>query len=373
MGRLEACVENLMRQLERHRLSGLREYPTRTIFIDLLLEALGWDVRDPDHVQLEYPTIDGKAVDYALKINRKAVFLLEAKQLDDSLEDVKAITQVVGYAANDGIEWCGLTNGVTYKVYKSSEKAAAPEKLLFEVSLDPQRSGGLALHQIVTQLSRLSRDSMARGLLDQVGEAIFTTGKVRKALDKLFSSPPGTLLRIVRKATGDEGLKPSQIRSALRLVWEGKAVVPRVAEPANAPPPGSARVSTLRTGKTKDYGEQFHTAGKPREVVELYRAIDRFCLDLNPGAISRKHLAKYVSWSEGRRIFCCAHLQQSGLRVWVKLRYSDLIDPPAYARDVSAIGHWGVGDLELGIDTSERLKDAQRLIRQSFDVGGKPD
>src|SRR3990172_9558212 len=99
-------IENLRAQIERHRRSGLKEYPTRTIFIDPLLEALGWDVRDPDEVELEYPTVDGKSVDYALKINRKPVLLLEAKQLDDSLDDVKAITQIVGYAANNGIEWC---------------------------------------------------------------------------------------------------------------------------------------------------------------------------------------------------------------------------------------------------------------------------
>ncbi len=30
------------------------------------------------------------------------------------LDDVKSITQVVGYAANDGVEWCVLTNGVRY-------------------------------------------------------------------------------------------------------------------------------------------------------------------------------------------------------------------------------------------------------------------
>jgi predicted transport protein len=367
MARLEACIEDLRRQLEKHRLSGLKEYPTRTIFIDPLLGALGWDVRDPDSVQLEYPTIDGKAVDYALKINRKAVFLLEAKQLDDPLEDVKAITQVVGYAANDGIEWCGLTNGVRYKVYKSSEKAAAPEKLLFEVSIDPRRSEGIALHQIAAQLLRLSQESMAQGILDKVGEEIFTTGKVRKALDKLFSEPPENLLRLVRKATGDEKLKPTQIRSALRLLWEGKSVVPRVGEVGKPALPISKSSVKEAAEKVKDYGEGFHTSGRPREVVELYRAIDRFCLDLSPGAITRRHLAKYVSWSEGKRIFCCAHLQQSGLRVWVKLKYSELTDPPEFARDMSKVGHWGVGDVELAINTIERLKDAQPLIRQSFE------
>src|SRR4030042_390555 len=125
-------IETLRTQMERHKHSGLKEYPTRTIFIDPLLLALEWDVRDPDEVELEYPTVDGKSVDYAMKINRKVVLLLEAKQLEDPLDEVKSILQVVGYAANDGIEWCVLTNGARYKVYRASEKASAPDKLLFE-------------------------------------------------------------------------------------------------------------------------------------------------------------------------------------------------------------------------------------------------
>ena len=68
---LKKRVEELQAQLKKHRRSGLKELPTRTIFIDPLLISLGWDVRDPDEVELEYPTIDGKAVDYALKINNQ--------------------------------------------------------------------------------------------------------------------------------------------------------------------------------------------------------------------------------------------------------------------------------------------------------------
>lgn len=106
------CIETLCIQLQRHCKEGLKEYPTRTIFIDPLLAALGWDIRDPDEVELEHLTVDGKSVDYAMKVNRKVVLHVEAKQLGDSLDDVKSITQVVGYAANDGIEWCVLTNGL---------------------------------------------------------------------------------------------------------------------------------------------------------------------------------------------------------------------------------------------------------------------
>jgi hypothetical protein len=363
MKNVEKCIDTLRAQLERHRPSGLKEYPTRTIFIDPLLLALGWDVRDPDEVELEYPTVDGKSVDYAMKINRKVVFLLEAKQLGDALDDVKSITQVVGYAANDGIDWCVLTNGVRYKVYRASEKASAPEKLLFEVSIDPRDSEGLSVEQITAQLSRLSRDSLAQGALDKLGTEIFTTGKVRKALDRLFVEAPPTLIRLIRKTLSDSSVTPSQIQQALSRIWDGgKSVgVPAVDRK-------EARQEKRSTERPSiDYSESHHTEGKPSEVVELYRALDRLCQDFAPGRITRAYKAKYVSWALEKAIFCCAHLQQGGLRVWVKTNPKALDPSVTFARDVSKIGHWGVGEVELAIDSLERLRDAGRFVRESFD------
>jgi len=63
----------------------------------------------------------------------------------------------------------------------------------------------------------------------------------------------------------------------------------------------------------------------------------------------------------------CVHLQKSGLRVWLKLNYSDLESPPEYVRDVSNIGHWGVGDVELAIDSIQRFQSAKGLIQKSFE------
>lgn len=134
MKAIEKCIESLRIQLERHHGKGLKEYPTRTIFIDPLLQTLNWDVRDPDEVELEYPTVDGKSVDYAMKINRKVVLLLEAKQLEDALDDVKSVTQVVGYATNDGIEWCVLTT-VSGTRYTEPPSEPAPQKNCFSKPL----------------------------------------------------------------------------------------------------------------------------------------------------------------------------------------------------------------------------------------------
>ncbi len=359
-----SCIEELRLKLDRHRKEDLKEYPTRTIFIDPLLQALGWDVRDPDEVQLEYPTIDGKSVDYAPKVNRKPVLFIEAKQLNDPLTDVKSITQVVGYAANAGVEWCILTNGITYKVYRSTEKAEAPDKLLFEVSIDPKESESRSIQQIAEQFNRFSRDAMARGVLDEIGEQVFTTGKIRKALDKLFLDPPGNLIRIIRSAIGDESLKPMQVKAALKRLWAQSS---EIEIPCIYPKSEKNEKPEIKHGRGKDYGEDHHIKGKPQEVIELFRTVDKFCRELDPTTVQRKYLAKYVRYMNHKAIFCCVHLQKSSLRIWLKLNYSRLENPPDYVRDVSSIGHWGVGDVEIGIDSLEKLQTSKTFLRQSFE------
>lgn len=368
---LKRCIQGLQAQAERHRRTGLKELPTRAIFIDPLLGELGWDIRDPDDVELEYPTIDSKSVDYALKINGKCVALLEAKPLTDPLDDVKAITQVVGYAANDGIEWCILTNGIRYRVYKSSERAAAPDKLLFEVSFDPHDEQPLPVEQINRQLNRISKESLAHGILDQLGEEIFTATKVRKALDRLFADPPNALIRVIRAAVEDEHITPSQIRDTLARIWRGEGERQFPASPEAHKAARRAKKRGDRRGR--DYGEAHHIEGKPKEVVELYRALDRLCQDMAPGHVKRGYLAKYVGWTIGKRTFCCAHLQQSGLRVWIRFDSAKIPESATFARDVSKIGHWGVGNVELAIDSMERLHDAEPYIRASFDQTPKDE
>lgn len=364
MKNIISCIENLRLKLDRHQKDDIKEYPTRTIFVDPLLQSLGWDVRDPDDVELEFPTIDGKSVDYAPKINRKPVLFIEAKQLNDPLIDVKSITQVVGYAANAGVEWCILTNGNNYKVYRSTEKAEAPEKLLFEISIDEKETKGLSIQQVAEQFYRFSREAMAKGILDEIGEQIFTTGKIRKALDKLFMDPPNNFLRIIRSIIKDDNIKPQQIKDALKRIWTQTA---EIEMPHISKDKIKQKASKPQKIKEKEYNENYHIVNKPQEILELYRTIDKFCKDLAPLNIQKKYLAKYINYSHDKNIFCCIHIQKSGLRIWLKLKYSNLEHPPDFVRDVSNIGHWGVGDVEMAIDSVERFHNAKQLILKSFE------
>ena len=99
----------------------------------------------------------------------------------------------------------------------------------------------------------------------------------------------------------------------------------------------------------------------------MYRAIDRLCLSLKPGAIERRFVAMTINYVCGKFIFCCVELQKGGMRVCLKLKYAHLENPPAFARDVSNIGHYGVGNLQLAITNMAQLEAATPLIRQSLD------
>ncbi len=357
-----STIEELQALVRKHRNSGLNELTTRTMFIDKLLGSLGWDVADPAEVELEYTTIDGKAVDYALKIDSKPVIFVEAKALDNQLTDVKAITQVVGYAANGGVNWCVLTNGVNYKVYSSRETAEARKKLLFEISIDPDHKDGNRAGQIASSVGRLARDRV--GLLDQLGEEIFTTAKVREALDRLVIEQDSALVNAIRRTLDDSNIAPAQIRAALTRI-RGIPVLPAV-QPVIPPTKGAGKREVAVASRGQDIGEHSHVAGKPAEVIDVYRGLDRMCLEIAPTQVSRRHLIKHIAWIVGKTTFCSAHLLQSGLKVWLNIEPSDIPAGTSFARDVSKVGHWGVGKVELHIASPSTLRSAQPLIALAF-------
>lgn len=378
MDKLIAAIENIRANLDSWRKPGLSETPTRTVIIDPLLEGLGWEVRDPRGVRLEYVTCAKKKVDYALFLNNKPVIFVEAKPVDDDLGDVKAIQQIIAYTTGEGLTWCVLTNGLVWKVYKSNENLKAPDKLMFEVSLNPADPEPLEASEAAWLLWRLSKTEVEKGTLDILGENTFTDAKVRKGIEATFVNPPRPFVNLIKNAVEDKTLPPKKVVESLRRIWAagnlGGTLLPdsNKVEPGrhSRPRNGAAReIPAAKRGKrvVGDYGEGFHTTGKPQEVVELYRSIDRFCFSLDAGKVEKEYAAKTINYLYNGKAFCSFHVLQSGLRVWLHLKYAHLKNPPPFARDVTAIGHWGSGDFELRVSELSQLPEVTRLIRDSFE------
>jgi predicted transport protein len=119
--------------------------------------------------------------------------------------------------------------------------------------------------------------------------------------------------------------------------------------------------------KVATYDEQYHTEGRPKDIVELFHALDDFCMNIAAGSVARQYLAKYVRYDHRDHIFCCVHVDKSKLRVWLKLKYSDMDNPPDYMRDVSNVGHWGTGDVEVNIANAAALEGSKPIIKRSFE------
>src|SRR6476619_3335919 len=90
--RLVQTIRDVAAKIQRFQGRSLGEQNTKATLIEPVLEALGWDVRDPDEVHREFkPTTKDCPVDYALKLLREPKLFVEAKGLGEFLSDRKWI------------------------------------------------------------------------------------------------------------------------------------------------------------------------------------------------------------------------------------------------------------------------------------------
>ncbi|MCB4235432.1 DUF5655 domain-containing protein [Kaistella anthropi] len=60
--------------------------------------------------------------------------------------------------------------------------------------------------------------------------------------------------------------------------------------------------------------------------------------------------------------------QKSRLRLMLNMKFDEINDPLNLAKDVTGLGRWGNGDVEVGISNINEIDDVMDLIQQAFDV-----
>ena len=55
-------------------------------------------------------------------------------------------------------------------------------------------------------------------------------------------------------------------------------------------------------------------------------------------------------------------LQKARLRLSLNMAYPDIVDPEVLCKDVSGLGRWANGDVEVGLSSHEQLNDVMDLI-----------
>ena len=182
-------IDTLKERIRKHKdYLGTYEARTRVSLIDPMLRALGWDVDDPDQVQVEPKTDNGWA-DYALLgISHRPVAFVEAKKLS---ENIAAHTQqTIGYAISENmngtnkISYCACTNGDDWKVFDLFTQAP-----VMDVSITGNDSAKAAM-----KFLGLWRRSLSGGKFNNANEPLFGLGVSLTAASSVTVAPSAATL-----------------------------------------------------------------------------------------------------------------------------------------------------------------------------------
>ena len=153
---LQGVIEKLRKMIEtQRRYLAENETRTRQALIDPLLRELGWDVSDPDLVELEY-WVKKQRADYALMSDGQPVAVIEAKKLGVDLED--QIMQALNYANAGGIPYMIVTDGDKWEMYEVFKRGALEERLLMKFRLSEQPAHKNALQALAMWTPNLASD-----------------------------------------------------------------------------------------------------------------------------------------------------------------------------------------------------------------------
>jgi len=246
--RIRAAIKKFQPILQTAKTRDVNESDTVVIVADLLQELFGYDKYT--EITSEH-SIRSTFCDLAIKLDGALAFLLEVKAIGIELKDIH-VKQAVDYAANQGCDWVGLTNGATWRVYKVVFEKPIQNELVIEfdlLSLSHREQAAIQL------LGLLSKEGWQKaGLVEHHSykQALnrFTLGAI------LLSEPVVDVVRReLRRTTPGIKVEPTDVRSLLitevikRDVLEGEKATAAKRQIARAG--GRA----LRQRRSKDDGD----------------------------------------------------------------------------------------------------------------------
>lgn len=219
--RLATGIKSFLPVLASAKSRDVNESDTVTIITDMLADVFGFNKYS--EITSEY-VIRGTFVDLAIKLDGKLQMLIEVKAIGLELKDAY-IKQAVDYAANQGIEWTVLTNGIIWKIYKVTFGKPIGQDLVLEIdflNLNYKNSENLE------SLYLLTKEGIGKSVLSDYHAQ-------RQALSRfyigaiLLSEPALELIRReLRKISPDVKIDTQQINDVLvqeilkREVMEGE-------------------------------------------------------------------------------------------------------------------------------------------------------
>jgi predicted transport protein len=137
-----------------------------------------------------------------------------------------------------------------------------------------------------------------------------------------------------------------------------------------APSPSEARVPSSKESGTSPKGKTINVVMKELDaaMIDRYEALRAYMLALGDD-VQEATLQFYIAFKRIKN-FACVEFRPSTSKilVFVKVDPSEVMLEPGFTRDVSEIGHFGTGDLEITLTTADDLERVKPLIKRSYDA-----
>jgi predicted type IV restriction endonuclease len=186
----------------------VNEPDTVRIVTDMLEEVFGYDKFS--EVTAEH-AIRGTFCDLAIKFDVTIQLLIEVKAIGIELKDAH-VKQAIDYAANEGVDWVVLTNGVSWRVYKVIFGKPIDHELVYEIdfiNFDTKKDDQLELLYVLT------REGWVKSLLKELNEQRQALSKFIIAAVALSDPVVDAMRRELKRVCPNVKIQNEQIQQVL--------------------------------------------------------------------------------------------------------------------------------------------------------------
>ncbi len=113
----------------------------------------------------------------------------------------------------------------------------------------------------------------------------------------------------------------------------------------------------------KTYSEEELVNSSSESIKDLYNTIREFIITQNE-EISVKATKLYIGFYRNRSPLISIKFYKNSLTLWINEKFSNIDDPQQIIKDVSSIGHHGVGECEIKIVDDSNIGYIQDILRK---------
>jgi predicted type IV restriction endonuclease len=249
---LRETLEDIRRKL--HDDVYLNEEHVRLSLVARVLQALGWDIWNPEEVNTEYyavPREDKTKVDIALfmAVQKPGVFI-EIKAVDKLFDDLEGTEkQVRDYNRNNSAPFCILTDGNFWRLYYSFTPGEFADKCFWDFEIQ-----STSIDDIQMKLtSFLSKDKILSGEAETDAKAELKKTEEDRILESLVAkakaiadeSGSSAITELIRLARHDEIQVTEEKAKSIYQSWRERSPKPEIMRPERDKREGGEVVASL--------------------------------------------------------------------------------------------------------------------------------